>query len=55
MDNINNYNLERLYKIRYQPPEVFTPGRNSAGEQILVGHLTDRLLVAIFFHLVASI
>jgi hypothetical protein len=48
-DSITNYNLDRLDKIRYEPPEVFTPGRNALGEQLLVGMLDYDLLVAIFF------
>jgi hypothetical protein len=48
-EHIKNYNLNRLYKIKYEPPEVFTPGRNAAGEQILVGMLNTDLLVGIFF------
>jgi hypothetical protein len=48
-NDIHNYNLERVYKIRHQPPEVFTPGCNAEGEQILVGQLNNELLVAIFF------
>jgi hypothetical protein len=47
--NVHNCDLERLYAIRHQPPEVFTPGRNTAGEQLLVGTLNDDLLVAIQF------
>lgn len=46
---VQNCDTERLYTIRYQPPEVFTPGRNLEGEQLLVGTLDKVLLVAVLF------
>jgi hypothetical protein len=49
LENIHNYDLERLYTILYDPNDGLIPGRNPIGEQILVGPLDVNLLVAIFF------
>jgi hypothetical protein len=46
---LQNANFERLYRINYIGIQGFVPGRNAAGEQILLGVMDELLLVAIFF------
>jgi hypothetical protein len=46
---IQNCDLERIYRINYYDFCGFVPGRNTVGEQILMGVLENELLVALFF------
>lgn len=48
-NDIQNCNLDRIYRINYCDFCGFVPGQNAVGEQILMGVLDDELLVAFFF------
>jgi hypothetical protein len=48
-EQFQNFNLNRVYRINYDSISGFVPGRNSDGEQILMGVLTKEVLIAIIF------
>src|SRR5438132_2635591 len=49
VEEIKNWNPDRLYRINYSDIAGFVPGHNAQGEPILMGVLDTELLVALFF------